>query len=419
MKVLLSAFACEPNRGSEPGVGWNYAVELSKNNEVTVVTSIEHREKIELYLKENPMYSLPFNVVYHGNLTLNKYLIKIPHHLGYNVYALYWYATVGSTFEKLHKKYHFDVAHHITWATFKYYDPICELGIPYIIGPVGGGELTPDNFSKEFSIGNKVLEKMRIIHLNRSLKNKKIQKMLNNAAKVIVTTPETKKIVEEYCSSNLMVMQAIGLTENQVELTTIKKIREKNSTIQLLFLGELKFWKGIDLLIKVANEMKKRDLGFHFNIVGAGHDEMEFKRKVSRLELEQYFTFHGRLNHEAAMEEYQKNDIFVYPSYHDSGALVVFEAMAKRIPTVVLNTGGPGYNIETTFGFKVDVHESMESTAVAFLREIEKIKDLIISDSIEPYIDNATSHLLNNCLWSNRAQSIDECYREVIEQDRA
>ena len=29
-KILLSAYACEPNEGSEPGVGWNWAIELKK-----------------------------------------------------------------------------------------------------------------------------------------------------------------------------------------------------------------------------------------------------------------------------------------------------------------------------------------------------------------------------------------------------
>ena len=38
MKILLSAFACAPNTGSEPGVGWRWAIELAKQHEVVVVT---------------------------------------------------------------------------------------------------------------------------------------------------------------------------------------------------------------------------------------------------------------------------------------------------------------------------------------------------------------------------------------------
>ena len=48
MKVLLSAYACEPNYGSEPSVGWRWALELAKlGYEVFVVTREMHKEEIE------------------------------------------------------------------------------------------------------------------------------------------------------------------------------------------------------------------------------------------------------------------------------------------------------------------------------------------------------------------------------------
>ena len=38
MKILLSAYACEPNKGSEPNVGWNWALGLKKiGHEITVI----------------------------------------------------------------------------------------------------------------------------------------------------------------------------------------------------------------------------------------------------------------------------------------------------------------------------------------------------------------------------------------------
>ncbi|AST06080.1 hypothetical protein AF2641_03890 [Anoxybacillus flavithermus] len=54
-KVLLSAYACEPNRGSEPGVGWNWAIELSKKGyEVWVLTRANNQDVIDNFLaKEN------------------------------------------------------------------------------------------------------------------------------------------------------------------------------------------------------------------------------------------------------------------------------------------------------------------------------------------------------------------------------
>ena len=39
MRILLSAFACAPHSGSEPGVGWHWALELARlGHDVLVLT---------------------------------------------------------------------------------------------------------------------------------------------------------------------------------------------------------------------------------------------------------------------------------------------------------------------------------------------------------------------------------------------
>jgi hypothetical protein len=43
MKLLLSAYACEPSKGSEPGVGWNWATQAALDHEVWVLTWTKFR----------------------------------------------------------------------------------------------------------------------------------------------------------------------------------------------------------------------------------------------------------------------------------------------------------------------------------------------------------------------------------------
>ena len=53
-KILLSAYACEPNKGSEPQVGWKWATTLSKlGHEVYVITRRNNKTNIENYLAKN------------------------------------------------------------------------------------------------------------------------------------------------------------------------------------------------------------------------------------------------------------------------------------------------------------------------------------------------------------------------------
>ncbi len=55
LKVLVSAYACEPDKGSEPGVGWNWVKQIAKTHETWVLTRANNRESIERELQENPM----------------------------------------------------------------------------------------------------------------------------------------------------------------------------------------------------------------------------------------------------------------------------------------------------------------------------------------------------------------------------
>ena len=66
MKILLSAYACEPNKGSEPEVGWQWALSLSKlGHEIYVITRMNNKKNIEKYKKKNKLkikfldYDLP------------------------------------------------------------------------------------------------------------------------------------------------------------------------------------------------------------------------------------------------------------------------------------------------------------------------------------------------------------------------
>ena len=53
LKILLSAYACEPNKGSEPEVGWKWATTLCRlGHEVHVVTKSNNKQNIEQYLKK-------------------------------------------------------------------------------------------------------------------------------------------------------------------------------------------------------------------------------------------------------------------------------------------------------------------------------------------------------------------------------
>src|SRR4030042_6826220 len=60
LKILVSAYACEPDKGSEPGVGWNWVKQIARFHEVWVITRANNRASIERELNKTPINNLRF-----------------------------------------------------------------------------------------------------------------------------------------------------------------------------------------------------------------------------------------------------------------------------------------------------------------------------------------------------------------------
>ena len=53
-KILVNAYACSPNWGSEPGMAWNWCLNLAKYCELFIITEGEWKNEIEDAIKKHP-----------------------------------------------------------------------------------------------------------------------------------------------------------------------------------------------------------------------------------------------------------------------------------------------------------------------------------------------------------------------------
>ena len=81
-KILLIAYACEPNKGSEPGVGWNILLELSKYFEITLITRSNNIHLIEQETSSKKIKLLPVD--------LPKKILFVKKIIGIQLYYLLW-----------------------------------------------------------------------------------------------------------------------------------------------------------------------------------------------------------------------------------------------------------------------------------------------------------------------------------------
>ncbi|MBT4538858.1 glycosyltransferase family 4 protein [Candidatus Woesearchaeota archaeon] len=123
------------------------------------------------------------------------------------------------------------------------------------------------------------------------------------------------------------------LLRNYVPNPPVIDIERKKNAI--LYVGGVKYVKGVDLLIKAFNNIKIPNL--KLNIVGSYKDHPEYQKYLTTLIKRDNVKFHGTLFGKEKWEQFYSNTILVVPSRKECFCNVVIEGMACEIPVIVSN----------------------------------------------------------------------------------
>ena len=151
--VLISAFNCSPYAGSEQYLGWSSAVATANYGYRTYVLTIDKtKQEIEKWFEEHDDTRLKddLSFVY---VSIPNTLWKIKGRIGMLVRYRYFQKQCVILGKELEKKIEFYYCHHVSWASFVQKIELYKLNAPLIIGPVGGGEKTPQSVEKGFETG--------------------------------------------------------------------------------------------------------------------------------------------------------------------------------------------------------------------------------------------------------------------------
>src|SRR6266446_4326611 len=118
LRVLISAYACEPNKGSEPEIGWQWALQMARFHDVTLLTRANNRPTIERAIEAiRHRQPLP-DFFYHDE---PPFLLRIKRRFGATkLYYILWQCSARRIVAQLHAARHFDLLHHITLGACRY-----------------------------------------------------------------------------------------------------------------------------------------------------------------------------------------------------------------------------------------------------------------------------------------------------------
>lgn len=346
LKILISAYACEPDKGSEAGVGWNWAKQIARFHEVWVITRANNRGVIEKELKENPEPDLKF-IYYDVPKSISFWKKKAR---GLYAYYLFWQIGIYRIARRLNKSEKFDLTHHLTFGNFWLPTFLSFLPTPFVWGPVGGGESVPKQFRKSLSIGGRVQEFFKDVILVTLKVNPLFLFNCNKSKKIIARTQETYNKIPLSFKPKTVKMIETGIKPNEL---FCKQNHPKEDVLQIISVGRLVHVKGFDLAIKAFAEASKKRSDMKMVIVGDGPERKRLHSICKEENVAHLISFTGHLDHEETLQYMSKSAIFLFPSLKEAGAWVLFEAMLLGLPTVVMDIAGPAEIVHDGCGIKV------------------------------------------------------------------
>ena len=403
LKILVSAYACEPDKGSEPGVGWNWAKQIARFYEVWVITRANNRDSIEGELKRNPDENLHF--IYYDVPTWLSFWKKGPR--GMHLYYFLWQLGIWRIARKLSEEENFYVVHHITFGSVFLPTFLPLLSTPFVWGPIGGAEQVTRKFRKDWSARPRLKEGYRDV-LVRILRFNPLFLLACRKANLILSkTEDTARRIPDRYADKVVVMTDVGVSLHSF----ISVHNRRTNHQQVLAVGSLDAWRGFDLAIRafrlVADKFKEMKLV----IVGAGRERIRLARLSQRLGVDDRVLLEGKVEQRKYKEYLINSDILLNPCLKEGGVTVLLEALSCEMPVVCLDIPGSSRIITEACGVRVKL-----STPEVTVQGLGKALERLISDpSLRERMGQAGRALARlDHSWDKKGEFIRDAYAHII-----
>jgi glycosyltransferase involved in cell wall biosynthesis len=325
--------------------------QLGRFHEVCVLTSAQNRSSIEAALRQEVLPNVRFHYV--DLLRWLAFLRDVQG--GIQLYAYLWQVRAYFAARRLHRRHHFHLFHHITYANDWMASFIgALLPVPYVRGPGGGAHQTPKGFLRELPPVARVGQRLRAVGQWLFRHDPFFILGQQRARAILVCNREALEAIPRKWRPKAQLFPVNGVSSG--DLAPCVPTGSQNGKFQVLSGGKLLPIKGFGLAIKSFKAFADQYPEARFTIVGEGVELPRLEALTSELGLEEKVRFKDWMPREGLLAEMASCDVFLFPSLRDGGGAVVVEAMAAGKPVVCLDLAGPGMHVVDGCGIKVTPH---------------------------------------------------------------
>jgi glycosyltransferase involved in cell wall biosynthesis len=407
VKVLISAYACAPDRGSEPSIGWNVATQVARHHDTWVLTSTENEASIRDAMRtSNATPNMKVSFVEPFGWTVDLATRRRPIPVAANLHYYAWQAIAYARAKSLHRRIRFDVVHHVTFG--RYYTPslLSLLPAPFVWGPLGGGESAPVSFWPGFGLQGIAYEAARAVARSVGEHDPLVRITARRSTIAKATTPETAARLRRLGAHTDGVLPAVGVP---LAVPRAASGRAPGRDRYFLTISRLLPWKGVHLSLRAF--ARARPDGVMFRIVGWGPERPRLERLVRKLGLGDRVEFTGEVSRADVQSLLDDCLALVHPSLHDSGGSACLEAMAAGKAVVCLDAGGPATMVTGDTGFVIP--PLSPGRAIAGLADALRV--LANNDALRTRLgENGRRRVEDMFTWEARGRILSQLYEYAV-----
>ena len=397
----MSAYACEPGKGSEPEVGWRAALAMAGSCKVKVITRANNRPLIEEALEkvghrpEFLYYDLP------------KPFLWIKKRFGMvALYYFLWQIAVRFVFRKVLNEV--DVVHHVTFNGVQISGFWLATDTPVVLGPLGGGMTCPDQLLPILG-REQWAEKFRSMMVRRLSWIPWWCPTMANARVVLAANRETAETLSANASIEAPIMLETAIDEGALKKGNVSE--SQNPEFTFLWLGGLIPRKAGNLAILALGKAIRNGARIHLWFAGSGSEEKKWKELVATEGLGEHVRFLGRIQKSEIDSLMDQVNALIFTSVRDTSGNVVLEAMSRSLPVLALHHQGVREMCDDSCAVLVEpssVEETIDGLAEGMMRLAEN------PDRAREMGLKGRERIASQLTWRNYEQQMFGYYRKAI-----
>ncbi len=407
-KILITAYAVNPYKGSEDGTGWNMIAQIAKHNNTIAITRKNNQPAIEKYIAENNLPQAD---------QLNFEYFDLPYWMrfwkkgGRGALLYYYLWQIGIVFFILRKKIKFDLIHQLNFHNDWTPSFLWMLGKPLVWGPIGHHPSIPKKYLIQ-SAGKAAyyLDQLKWWTKKGFWTFDPFLKITKWRAKKIITINSSVQKVLNFSNEKEVRLPAVA--SQNIQMTNKKNVDDK---FNVLSIGRFVPLKGFDMTIQsfahfYHQQTEEGQSRLQLTLIGKGPEKNKLQRLAEKNGVAHAVKFIDWMTRTELDEYFQSSAVFLFPS-HEGAGMVVPEALSFGLPVLCYDNIGPGEFVNSKCGMRV-AYSTPEESVVRFSNNL----NILFSEAevLENLSIGAKQHFKNEFTWAKKGEVISQSYLDVL-----